>query len=52
MAADDQAKVKVWIDDGALRRPTLEEVTRWTADPVAFYAVIVQPFVLCRPITD
>ena len=52
VAADDQAKVKAWIDDGSIRRPTLDEVTAWAQDPVAFYAVIVQPFVLCRPITD
>lgn len=50
VAADDQQKVKGWIDDESLRRPTLDEVTRWADDPVAFYAVIVQPFVLCRPI--
>jgi len=52
VAADDQAKVKVWIDDESLRRPTLDEVTTWQDEPVAFYAVIVQPFVLCRPIAD
>ncbi|MBO6940105.1 MAG: DUF2288 family protein [Deltaproteobacteria bacterium] len=52
VATDDQAKVKGWIDDESIRRPTVDEVTAWAEDPVAFYAVIVQPFVLCRPITD
>ncbi len=52
VASDDQAKVKEWIDDESLRRPSLDEVTAWQTDPVAFYAVIVQPFVLCRPIVD
>ena len=52
VASDDQAKVKEWIDDESLRRPTVDEVTAWADDPVAFYAVIVQPFVLCRPIVD
>jgi hypothetical protein len=44
--------VKEWIDDESLRRPTVDEVTTWADDPVAFHAVIVQPFVLCRPIVD
>jgi len=52
IATDDQSKVEEWIGDLSLRRPTLDEVTEWAEDPVAFYAVIVQPFVLCRPIAD
>jgi hypothetical protein len=50
VAADDQAAVKRWVDDGSLRRTTPDETKGWDADPVAFHAIIVQPFVLCRPI--
>ncbi len=42
--------MKRWLEEGTLRRPTPEEVTGWEADPVAFEALIVQPFVLARPI--
>lgn len=47
---DDADAVKRWLEEGTLRRPTPEEVTGWEADPVAFEALIVQPFVLARPI--
>ena len=50
VASDDQAAVGGWIKGGALRRPSVEEVAEWDRSPVAFYAIIVQPFVLCRPI--
>ncbi|MAQ18020.1 MAG: hypothetical protein CMN30_24885 [Sandaracinus sp.] len=50
VASDDQETVGRWIQDTTIRRPTLDEVTAWDEAPVAFYAIIVQPFVLCRPI--
>ena len=52
LATDDQESVKRWIDDGTIRRPTADETSGWGESPVAFYAVIVQPFVLCRPIVE
>lgn len=49
IADDDAAAVTRWLGDGTLRRPTAEEVTGWASEPVAFEALIVQPFVLARP---
>ena len=50
VATDDQEKVSQWIRESTLRRPSAAEIASWDAHPVAFLAVIVQPFVLCRPI--
>ena len=50
MARDDQAAVKGWVEDGTLRRPSLEELETWKTAPITFYSVIVAPFVLCQPI--
>lgn len=50
LAADDKEKVAKWIESGALRRPASAELKHWAQTPVAFTAVIVQPFVLAKPI--
>lgn len=50
VARDDQAAVKGWVEDGTLRRPSLEELETWKTSPITFYSVIVAPFVLCQPI--
>ena len=51
LAADDKATVAKWIESGALRRPASAELKHWEQTPVAFTAVIVQPFVLAKPIS-
>jgi len=50
VATDDSDAVKAWIEDRTIRRPTQAEMDRWESDPVAFEAIIVQPYVLCRPL--
>ncbi|MFT5354569.1 MAG: hypothetical protein ACI9KE_001776 [Polyangiales bacterium] len=51
LAADDKTKVAKWVESGALRRPAAAELKHWDSSPVAFTAVIVQPFVLAKPIS-
>ena len=50
LAADDKTKVAKWVESGALRRPAAAELKHWESSPVAFTAIIVQPFVLAKPI--
>lgn len=45
VAEDDVGRVGVWIESGALERSTSEP----PLDAVAYYFLIVQPFVLARP---
>lgn len=51
LAADDKAKVAKWVENGVLRRPAAAELKHWESAPIAFTAVIVQPFVLAKPIS-
>lgn len=49
LAQDEQALVKSWIEEGALGRPTEEQVQQWQSETGAhFRSVIVQPFVLAQ----
>lgn len=50
LAADDKTKVAKWVESGTLRRPAAAELKHWDSAPIAFTAVIVQPFVLAKPI--
>jgi hypothetical protein len=50
VASDDVERVGAWIGDGSMRKPRQGEVEAWAADPdVRFVSLIVQPFVLVRP---
>lgn len=53
LATDDAEKVRIWLSEGGLRRPTEEERTRWSAlaEP-RFVAVPVQPYVLVQEETQ
>ena len=51
LAADDKAKVAKWVEGGVLRRPAAAELKHWESSPIAFTAVIVQPFVVAKPIS-
>lgn len=51
LAADDKEKVAKWVESGALRRPAAAELKHWESSPIAFTAIIVQPFVLAKPIS-
>lgn len=46
IAEDDKERVTEWIERGAMRRPSAIELSRWKTAPIAFTALIVQPFVL------
>lgn len=50
VARDDQAAVKGWMEDQTLRRPSADELADWERMPMPFEAIIVQPFVLGRPL--
>ena len=50
IAQDDHATVKGWLHDATMRRPNAQELAAWEESPVAFEALIVQPFVVARPI--
>lgn len=53
IATDDAARVKAWLDDATLRRPTDDEGARWPADATRrWFAVVVQPFVLVQDPPD
>lgn len=47
-ALDDTSRVKDWLGDGRLRRPTPGEILEWRADDASFVALIVQPWVLLQ----
>ena len=51
LAADDKERVTQWIESGTLRRPASAELKHWDTTPIAFTAIIVQPFVLAKPIS-
>lgn len=51
LANNDAGRVEAWIQAGALRKPSAEELRLWAADPAArFESLIVAPFVLVRPL--
>lgn len=48
VAMDEVETVKLWIDTGALRKPSREERAVWADRGGTFIALVVQPFVLVR----
>ncbi len=49
IAENDQARVQAWIQTGALRKPTPEQVKAWNDNPGrTFRVTIVQPYVLAE----
>jgi hypothetical protein len=52
VASDDSVLVGRWMDAGALRRPTDEQIEAWRKETdESFTAVIVQPYVLAQRAT-
>lgn len=46
-AANDTNKVQGWISAGKLKKPSSEDISRWSVAPnLTFVSVVVQPFVL------
>ncbi|MFO0757363.1 MAG: DUF2288 domain-containing protein [Byssovorax sp.] len=51
VAKNEAGRVEAWIQSGQIRKPTADDLRRWPADPGArFLSLIVQPFVLIRPV--
>jgi hypothetical protein len=48
VAMDEVETVRMWIETGALRKPSREERQRWLDQGGTFVAVVVQPFVLVQ----
>ena len=49
LAENDVARVKGWLESGALRKPEPLDLSTWRAAPeTAFEMLIVQPFVLVQ----
>ncbi|MFT3772207.1 MAG: DUF2288 domain-containing protein [Minicystis sp.] len=50
VATDDAPRVERWIADQRIKKPSTDDLARWSAEPAAmFESLIVQPFVLIRP---
>jgi hypothetical protein len=49
VAANDATSVRLWIDEGALGKPSAAQVEAWDAAPLkSFRFIIVQPYVLIQ----
>lgn len=47
LAANDTKAVEAWIASGKLKKPSAEDISRWSVAPnLTFISVVVQPFVL------
>lgn len=51
-AENDTTRVKDWLGDGRLRRPSPIQITKWEADRASFVALIVQPWILLQAETE
>ncbi|MDP0491243.1 MAG: DUF2288 domain-containing protein [Verrucomicrobiota bacterium JB023] len=50
MAADEAEKVKGWLKAGDLVKIEALHALQWEESDTRFEAVVISPFVLCRPI--
>lgn len=48
VAMDEVETVRMWIETGALRKPSAAERAQWAAHGGTFLSLVVQPFVLVR----
>lgn len=49
LTSNDTATVEDWLKTGDLVRIEALHAAQWAADAPAFQALVVSPFVLCRP---
>lgn len=49
---DDVEKLKVWLKDLAVHKPSPEQVQEWSKGATQFLCVIVQPYVLIQVMAD
>lgn len=53
LAQDDAARVRQWLEDGQLAKPSETQLTTWNSDPTRkLRMAIVQPFVLTQEIPE
>ena len=50
IAANDTARVEAWLKAGDLVRIGALHAAQWEAGAPVFQALVVSPFVLCRPV--
>lgn len=48
VAEDDRPRVLGWLDQDRLRRTTLAEARRWSAEQASLWTVVVAPWVLVQ----
>ena len=49
VAQNQVAQMKLWIDQGLVRKPSAQEISAWDLNPSQkFLSIIVQPFVLIQ----
>ena len=49
LSANDTATVEAWLRSGDLVKIEAIHAAQWQENPPAFHALVVSPFVLCRP---
>ena len=50
LAANDTSAVEAWLKSGDLVKIEAIHAAQWETDGPAFEALVVSPFVLCRPV--
>lgn len=50
VAEDRVTQIKVWLENGDLIRPTLDQVTEWESVGGLFSGIIVKPYVFFKPV--
>ena len=51
VAEDRVAKIKAWLENGDLVRPTPDQVEEWNKSGGLFSGIIVKPYVFFKPTT-
>ncbi|MGB6219737.1 DUF2288 family protein [Haloferula sp.] len=51
IAADETEQVKTWLRSGDLVKIEALHVSQWEGTATEFEALVVSPFVLCRPVS-
>lgn len=51
VALDHTGEVKQWLDSGALKRPSAEEMSQWEKEGSLFRFIVVEPYVFFQEYT-
>jgi hypothetical protein len=52
ISTDDSKRVKAWIESADLVKIESLHAAQWEDTPTEFDALVVSPFVLCRPVVE